>query len=239
MNAESDATAVAAHAERVLPLAAAVLGDEYYYQSLPLCVIDAVFSIGVRYAGTRRVVVRYCEFTRQRRIRTGRELPPPAEQETMSAFCDQPEQADPAAMAERVYGSRQRTSTKNGILKAEAAARFAGALRAHGVECFQDVPRVADSARFEADIRAIPGQGSGISLQYFWMLAGSDDFIKPDRMVLRFLQAALSRPVPVREAATLMRAGCRRLAAKYPALTPRLLDHEVWKYQREQRTQPE
>ena len=27
------------------------LGDEFYYQSLPLCVIDAVFSIGVRYSG--------------------------------------------------------------------------------------------------------------------------------------------------------------------------------------------
>jgi len=57
---DSEAMAVAAHAERVLPLATASLGDDYHYQSLPLCVIDAVFSIGVRYSGTRNVVARYC-----------------------------------------------------------------------------------------------------------------------------------------------------------------------------------
>jgi hypothetical protein len=135
-------------------------------------------------------------------------------------------------MAERVYGNRQRTSTKSGILKADAAWRFARTLRSYGIEYFQDVPRVADSAKFEADIRSIPGQGSGISLQYFWMLAGSEHFIKPDRMVLRFLQAAISRPVAIREANRLMQAACAQLVGRYPQLTPRMLDYEVWKYQR-------
>jgi len=236
MDLDSDAVTVAAYAGRVLPLATARLSDEYYYQSLPLCVIDAVFSIGVRYSGTRSVVARYCEHTEQRRTRAREALPPVSEQEAVSAFCDRPEQADPAVMAERVYGSRQRTSTKSGILKADAVARFARCLRVHGVEYLQDVPRVADSARFEAGIRAIPGQGSGISLQYFWMLAGSDDLIKPDRMVLRFLQSALSRPVPAREAIALMRSACQQLATEYLGLTPRLLDHEVWKHQRATRT---
>src|SRR5205085_11775930 len=69
MSLESDAMTVAAYAGRVLPLATAALDAEYHYQSLPLCVIDAVFSIGVKYSGTRRVVARYCEFTGQRRIR--------------------------------------------------------------------------------------------------------------------------------------------------------------------------
>lgn len=232
MGLDSDAIAVASHAERVLPLDAAALGEEYFYQSLPLCVIDAVFSIGVKYSGTRNVVARYCKYTNQRRIRTGEALPPISEQEAVGAFCDRPEQIDPAAMAERVYGSRQRTSTKNGILKADAVARFAQCLRSHGVDYLQDVPRIADSARFETDIRAIPGQGSGISLQYFWMLAGSDQFVKPDRMVLRFLQSALSRVVTMREAGSLMRSACQHLSTKYSGLTPRLLDHEVWKHQR-------
>jgi hypothetical protein len=232
MTADSDAIAVADYAERVLPLATASLGDEYFYQSLPLCVIDAVFSIGVRYSGTKQVVERYCDYTKQRRLRTARELPPICEQEAISGFCERPEQTDPVIMAAQVYGNRQRTSTKNGILKAEAVARFACTLRSHGVEFLQDVPRVADSARFEGNIRAIPGQASGISLQYFWMLAGSEQFIKPDRMVLRFLQAALSRSIAVREAGPLMRDACQQLASKYPALTPRLLDHEVWKHQR-------
>ena len=86
----------------------------------------------------------------------------------------------------------------------------------------------------ERAVRAIPGQGSGVSLRYFWMLAGSDDFVKPDRMVLRFLQAALGRPVPVAEAQRLLSDAAEQLKAKYAHLTPRLLDYAVWQYQRQQ-----
>ena len=42
-----------------LPLAGARLSDEYYYDSLPQCVIDAVYSIGVNYKSTRNTVIRY------------------------------------------------------------------------------------------------------------------------------------------------------------------------------------
>jgi len=229
---DADGAVVAAYAEQMLPLATASLGEEYRYQSLPLCVIDAVFSISIKYTIVQGVVARYCGYTGQQRVRASQLLPPPAEQEAISAFCDRPEQADPATMAARVYGSRNRTSPQNGILKAEATARFAQCLRAHGVEYLQDVSRVAESAQLEADIRTIPGQQSGLSLQYFWMLAGSEQFVKPDRMVLRFLSAALAREVSVAEALPLLTAACGRLAARYPSLTPRLLDHEVWKHQR-------
>ena len=64
------------------------------------------------------------------------------------------------------------------------------------------------------------------------MLAGSDNFVKPDRMVLRFLETALSRRVMPQEAAELLRSVAQALSADFPSVTPRLLDHEVWKYQR-------
>lgn len=66
------------------------------------------------------------------------------------------------------------------------------------------------------------------------MLAGSDEFIKPDRMMLRFLQAALGRPVLTGEAQVLVTGATERLRVTYPHLTPRLLDHEAWKHQRNQ-----
>ena len=37
------------------------LDQAYFYQSLPLCVIDAVYSIGVRYSSTEYTVQRFCE----------------------------------------------------------------------------------------------------------------------------------------------------------------------------------
>ena len=66
------------------------------------------------------------------------------------------------------------------------------------------------------------------------MLAGSDEFIKPDRMILRFLFSALGRQVSPVEAQLLLHGATQQLRRSYPELTPRLLDHEVWKYQREQ-----
>lgn len=45
-----------------LNLRNAKLGNEYYYQSLPLCIIDALFSIGIKYQTTQSVVQKYCNF---------------------------------------------------------------------------------------------------------------------------------------------------------------------------------
>jgi hypothetical protein len=132
-----------------------------------------------------------------------------------------------------VFRNRQRTSPRSGILKAEAVQRFAEVLLHHKVQYFQDISRAAEDESLEKSILAIPGQGSGLSLRYFWMLAGSDEFIKPDRMVLRFLESALSRPVSVHEAQNLLSGACDLLKKDHPNLTPRLLDHEVWKHQRD------
>lgn len=225
---------IADYANRALTLATASLADEYFYQSLPLAVIDAVWSIGVRYGGVQRVVARYCEHSGLRKLRADRSsLPSRSEQEPVSAFCERIEQIGPAAMAITVFANRQRTSSRSGILKAEAVYRFACALRTHGIDYFQDAPPAAGNVDLERTIRGIPGQGSGISLGYFWMLVGSDEFIKPDRMIRRFLESVLQRPVSSSEAQILLHDAAQRLRALHPHLTPRLLDHEVWKHQRE------
>lgn len=46
---------------------------------------------------------------------------------------------------------------------------------------------------FEAEITQIPCQRSGISLRYLYMLAGSEEFIKPDRMINRFVYEATGK----------------------------------------------
>lgn len=234
----NDIDVIAAHADRVLPLASASLGEEYYYQSLPLCVIDAVYSIGVRYEGVRNVVARYCACFDLRRTRaTNGAFPPVHEQESVSAFCEKAERIEPANMAVDVYRNRQRTSARNGILKADAVHRFAAVLRKHDIEYLHDISGAIGNTALERDIRSIPGQTSGISLKYFFMLAGSDGLIKPDRMILAFLGAALGRSVSSSEVQDLLTAVDEQLRVNYPRLTPRLLDHEVWKYQRDQRGQ--
>ena len=128
--------------------------------------------------------------------------------------------------------SRHRTSPKNGILKAEAVVRFMQVLTQFGVEHLEDVSKVTDSVAFERAIKAIPGQTSGICLKYFLMLAGDSELIKPDRMIIRFLESALNRPVSLHDAVGLVRRACDELKYKYDFMTPKILDNLIWQYQR-------
>ncbi len=53
---------ITAYCRTKLDLTQAILTDQAYsYYSLPLCVIDAVFSIGVRYSSTEATVRRFCD----------------------------------------------------------------------------------------------------------------------------------------------------------------------------------
>ena len=220
----------------VLPLATASLPDVYYYNSLTLCVLDSVFSIGVRYEGTEAVVKRYCAAFGLNRIRASRPAwPPPAAQEPLSALVERVEAVGSIAFATTILRNRQRTSSKNGILKAEAAAEFARVLHGFGIKYFQDLPTFHDDGQVQAALRRVRGQRSGISVSYFWMLAGSEDLIKPDRMILGFLRETLGQAVSMEQATVLLRRATTILQREIPHLTPRLLDHEVWRFQRARR----
>ena len=150
----------------------------------------------------------------------------------MTRFCQRFEEAGLERMTADVFRNQQRTSPRGGVLKASAVHQFASVLRSHSVEYLQDVPGALASEQIARHIRTIPGQKSGISLRYFFMLAGSDDFIKPDRMVLRFLERSLGRPISVDEASPLLAGTVTLLRQTNPVLTPRLLDYLVWDFQR-------
>src|SRR4051812_9243975 len=97
----------------VLPLGSARLGEEYFYQSVPFCIIDAVYSIGVRYPSVQRVVSRYCERFGLQRIHSDRHvLPAPEHQESVSVFCRKAETLGAERMAVEIFRNRQRTSTR-------------------------------------------------------------------------------------------------------------------------------
>ena len=213
------------------------LPQEYQYASITLAIIDAVCSIGVKYNGVRAAVSRYCETFGARRFRALRNpLPAPAEQESVTQLCARFEDRGSQRMAVEVFKNRQPTSSKNGILKAEAVWQFAQALRREGIEYLQDVPPIPSGGLDDA-IRAIPGHESGISLRYFRMLVGAEDFIKPDRMILRFIDGSRTRGntgqrTSVTQASSLLLLVADQLRSDFPDITARRLDHALWEYQR-------
>jgi len=206
--------------------------EEYGYHNLPLCIIDAVFSIGVKYTSTENTVKRFCGYFGITRLRE-KESAPTSEQLSVSQFLQLHKDLTMPEMAENVYQNKQRTSTRNGILKAEAVYLFAKVVQNFGVEYLQEVGIILGDELFEEEIAKIPGQSSGLSTRYFYMLAGDENFIKPDRMIKRFIYSAIQRDLSFKECQELLVAEHAELVKEYSSLTLRSLDHQIWLYQRD------
>lgn len=224
---------LAAFCEKNLDIASSSLGDEYGYPNVPLCVIDAVYSIGIRYTTTRNVVKRFCDYFKI--PMTCAVFPPPQkEQLSVSEFVSMFEGRSIQNMTDAVFQNKNRTSPKSGILKSDAVFQFSKILKEFSIEYLQDVEKILGLPEFETAIKNIPGQGSGLSLRYFYMLAGEKNYIKPDRMILRFIEEVIGKDVGLDEATELIVESCELLKEKYPQITPRFLDNLIWNYQREQ-----
>ncbi|MCA9911974.1 MAG: hypothetical protein KC496_01440, partial [Anaerolineae bacterium] len=213
---------LADYCEEKLDLSEIRLGEEYGYPTLPLCIIDAIFSINANYTSTANTVKRFAAYFDETAC------------STVQDFVNLHDQYSAEFLVDHVYKNRQRTSTKNGILKAEAVLEVAKVLLKNDVNILEDMHRVASDRAFQTDYKAIRGQASGVSLRYFYMLTGTEAEVKPDRMILRFIETALGRKVDVKESAKLLIAAANLLAEKYPGLNARNLDHTIWRYQRQQ-----
>ncbi|WP_337576219.1 hypothetical protein [Fournierella sp.] len=204
------------------------LSPGYYYDSLPLCAIDAVFSIGVRYTSTQKTVKNYCDYFGIREYNLERDTE--GDKHTISQFVENLSRADAAENAGRIFMNRQRTSTRNGILKAEAVLMFAKILQKYGIETLKEMSCGELPAKAQEELLCIPGQSSGLSVRYFCMLAGDDNKAKPDRHILRFLKQHTGQEFTVLQAQKALTRRVKSLAPQYPNLTVRLLDYTIWNY---------
>ena len=212
--------------ERLFNLNSLSLSDSYYYSCLPLCVIDSIFSIGVRYTSTKNTVLHYCKvlgLNPYDHARSATKHP-----HTISNLIAKIEETGIQNSALTLFQNQQRTSTKNGLLKAEAVYRFAKILQHYHIESFEDLKTTKHLSEIELAITKIPGQKSGLSWKYFQMLCGDDDLAKPDRHVLGFIEKQIGYRPSIAEAQHLLTSSVARLKPKYPNLTVRLLDYSIW-----------
>ena len=217
------------------------LGNGYYYNHLSLCLINAVWSIGVRYEGVQNVVKRYYEHRklkpyRDENLRKSFQYPDEKEQESLEIFLKYLINFSYEQLSEKIFQNRQRTASRNGILKSEAVVKFTEILLKYNVNYFQDIEtNIKGNRLFELDIKNIPGQRSGISLEYFFMLSGDENKIKPDRMIKRFLATPLQNiseeDIDINEA----QDACKRLYYELNdkrITSIRHLDNLIWRFQR-------
>ncbi|MGX7696006.1 hypothetical protein ACWPN4_14020 [Gordonia polyisoprenivorans] len=196
--------------------------------SLSFCVLDAVWSLGARYDAV--VVPAIKRFAEKHDI----------SEPTIPASDDLPDDPCPSATLAATdvdeliaVTNKQRTSTRSGILKAEASIRYAQILSAHEVETLSDATSlIADPdklAAVDADLAKVPGDGHhGIRRGYLWMLVGDDDRIKPDRMVRRWF-SDLGVPVDPQLAKDYILAAAPVCSEQLDRkVTPWEIDHAIW-----------
>lgn len=205
---------------------------EQRWAHLSLCVLDAVFSIGARYGTTVRTCETYARHAGITTLDRGDGPIGTSAEQPLEALVAEVQAVGDDRFAAEVLANRQRTSSRGGVLKAEAARRYAEALVRAGVHRYSDVEALLDDAArlaaLEEELRRVPGNGTGdVRLGYLWMLVGHDRMIKPDRMVLRWLARVLGRAVSVAEARTLLEGAALELGC-----TPWELDHAVWNAER-------
>ena len=135
-------------------------------------------------------------------------------------------------LTENIYCNRQRTSTKNGILKSEAVIMVLELLQRFGIETLKDVDKLIIEHQFESEIKKIPGQKSGISFKYFLMLCGLENFVKPDRMIIRFLESVAHEKIKSEDCQPILQETLDMMNQKGFNLTLRKLDNLIWNYQR-------
>ncbi len=134
-----------------------------------------------------------------------------------------------------LFQSKWLTSSRGGILKAEAVHRFATELLDSGVNTYGDLRDRGKLKLAERKVREIRGQASGLSFKYFLMLTGDEDYVKPDRHVRRFVNDALGLDwrhlISEERAEELVREAAFTLKSDFPGLTPARLDLAIWNYQ--------
>ena len=185
-----------------------------YPESLALCILDSVWSLGVNY-DTHVLPV----LNRYRDLRSHAGSADTASD--LAAAIDSC--GGPEGFAAAV-GNRQRTSTRGGVLKAEAVFRAAHLMIESGIETPTELREHADDVKLAW--RRLPGQrSSATGWRYLLLLAGASE-AKPDRMILRFVSGAIARSCTPDEAHDLLFAAAVSLSVPLPTL-----DHRIWLFQ--------
>lgn len=213
-------------------------GFNYYYSSVAFCALDAIFSINARYSTVENVVKRFTDYFELVPFPDhNNSIPDETKQYSVSDILNIVHNWSADTLAQDILMNKQRTSTRNGILKAQAWIDFLKILKTFQIEKYQHVQEVfSDNVKLEQlekHIKGITGQGSGISFKYFLMLGGITSLFKPDRMVVRFVEEALGREINLTELESLLVDVLHELNLQHrKPLTMRHLDLLIWNYQK-------
>mgnify|MGYP005792635887 CR=1 FL=1 len=193
--------------------------ENYPYQSLPVCILDCVYSLRARYGSAVNVVKRYADVYGDAN-KSG---------DTISMFLQRIEEAGGAEKFANTLDNHQKSGGKNAILKSVVCFQLAKYLRCLHIETTEDFQEFECPQLLENVVRSVKGMGEA-GVQYLFMLTGDKNRCKPDVYVHRCIQDACDHDISDAQCQILFRDTVQVLREKHPelSLTVRALDGIIW-----------
>ena len=194
----------------------------YNYKSLPICLIDCVYSLRTKYYSvTIPIVQRYADRYLNGEINS--------DKDTISMFLQNMDEIGHQTFADNIVKNHQKLGGY--IPKEEVCYKLAQYLRYLHIETLEDFQHFESPELLEIVIKAVKGLGDA-GTNYLFMLAGDTDRCKPDVHIHHCIKDACGCDISNEECQTLFTDAVAIMREKYPGLTVRMLDGIIWrKYQ--------
>lgn len=195
--------------------------ENYNYPSLPICLIDCVYSLRAKYVVvTSPIVERYKEFVKQQ----GLDL----ENDTISKFLENIEcTGGIQKFGHEILKSQSKLGGSAKIPKEQVVYKIAEYLRTLKVETMQDFQNFENQELLSVVLFGVRGfKTAGVN--YLFMLCGDSDRCKPDTHVHHAIKDACNQDVSDEECQEVFADAVTILRKNYPTLTVRQLDGIIW-----------
>lgn len=191
------------------------------YHSLPICIIDCVYSLRAKYKTiTLPIVQRYADA-----FMNG---DPNSSGDTISQFIQNIDEiGGTEEFTEQIIKNHQKLGGLNKIPKADVCYQLARYLNLLHIDTIEDFQSFESQELLEVVIHAVKGMGNA-GTNYLFMLTGDSSRCKPDVHLHRCVEDACGCKLNDDEIQTLFEEAIQFLHKKYPDLTVRDLDSIIW-----------
>ena len=194
----------------------------YHYQSLPICILDCVYSLRAKYETiTLPIVQRYADaYMAGDKYAAG---------DTISALVERIDHCGgPSLFAERIIRNHQKLG-RSLVPKEDAVYQLARYLKLLQIETLEDFRKYESPELLEVVIRAVKGI-SDAGVNYLFMLAGDPNRVKPDVHIHHSIVDACGKDISNEECQTLFKEAVDILRPAHEGLTVAALDNTIWRF---------
>lgn len=198
-----------------------IQGTTSVYHSLPICIIDCVYSLRTKYKSvTVPIVHRYADTYLNGNVMDT--------DDNLSLFLEHMNHCGLQYFADKVVCNHQKLG---GIPKEEICYKIATYLKCLNINTLAEFRDYSHPELLEIVLNGIKGFGDA-GVNYLFMLAGDTSRCKPDVHIHRSIRDACGNDVTNDECQIIFTEAVAEMQTEHPNLTVRDLDFAVWSHYR-------